>query len=58
MVAENEIARGPNDARLHDKFGYELDVDLARRKAERILGPHGGASEAETMARARRPDHR
>jgi glutathione S-transferase len=38
MVAENEIARGPNDARLHDKFGYDLDVDLARRKAERILG--------------------
>ena len=38
MVGENEIARGPNDARLHDKFGYELDVDLARRKAARILG--------------------
>ena len=37
MVAENEIARGPNDARLHDKFGYDLDVHLARRKAERIL---------------------
>ena len=38
MVAENEIARGPNDARLHYKFGDDLDVDLARRKAERILG--------------------
>jgi glutathione S-transferase len=38
MVAENEIARGPNDARLHDKFGYQLDVDLARKKSERILG--------------------
>lgn len=38
MVAENEIARGPNDARLHDKFGYDLDVGLARRKAARILG--------------------
>jgi glutathione S-transferase len=38
MVAENEIARGPNDARLHDKFGYKLDVDLARRKAAHILG--------------------
>ena len=37
MVAENEIARGPNDARLHDKFGYDLDAHLARRKAERIL---------------------
>ena len=38
MVAENEIARGPNDARLHDKFGYKLDVKLAREKADRILG--------------------
>jgi glutathione S-transferase len=38
MVAENEIARGPNDARLHDKFGYKLDVDLARSKSARILG--------------------
>lgn len=38
MVAENEIARGPNDARLHDKFGYKLDVDVARRNAARILG--------------------
>jgi glutathione S-transferase len=38
MVAENEIARGPNDARLHDKFGYPLDVDRAREKSARILG--------------------
>jgi glutathione S-transferase len=37
MVAENEIARGPNDARLHDKFGYKLDVAAARHKAERVL---------------------
>lgn len=37
MVAENEIARGPNDARLHDKFGYKLDVAAAREKAVRIL---------------------
>ncbi|MFN0217492.1 MAG: glutathione S-transferase family protein [Hyphomicrobium sp.] len=37
-VASNEIARGPNDARLHDKFGYKLDVNLAREKAARILG--------------------
>jgi hypothetical protein len=27
-VAENEVARGPNDARLHDKFGYKLKVPL------------------------------
>ncbi|WP_045835745.1 glutathione S-transferase family protein [Hyphomicrobium sp. 99] len=38
MVAENEIARGPNDARLHDKFGYKLDADAARSKAKHILG--------------------
>ncbi|MBY0561386.1 glutathione S-transferase [Hyphomicrobium sp.] len=37
MTAANEIARGPNDARLHDKFGYDLDVDLARKKARRVL---------------------
>ncbi len=38
MVAENEIARGPADARLHDKFGIKLDVAAAREKAARILG--------------------
>lgn len=38
MVAENEIARGPNDARLHNKFGYALDVEAARAKAASILG--------------------
>jgi glutathione S-transferase len=37
MVAENEIARGPNDARLHDKFGYELDHDAAVKRSTRIL---------------------
>ena len=37
MVAENEIARGPNDARLHDAFGYELDVEVARSKTVHIL---------------------
>lgn len=37
MVAENEIARGSNDARLHDKFGYEIDVEEARLKAARVL---------------------
>lgn len=38
MVAESEIARGPNDARLHDKFGFPLDIDKARENAARILG--------------------
>ena len=37
MVAENEIARGPNDARLHDKFGFKLDVDIARSKTVHIF---------------------
>jgi len=37
MVAENEIARGPNDARLERKFGYKLDGDKAREKSARIL---------------------
>lgn len=38
MVAENEVARGPGDARLHDKFGYRLDVAAAREKSSRLLG--------------------
>jgi len=38
MVAENEIARGPNDARLHDKFGVPVDVEAAREKAKRVFG--------------------
>lgn len=37
LTAENEIARGPGDARLHDKFGYALDFAAARDKAKRIL---------------------
>lgn len=37
MFAENEVARGPNDARLHDKFGFKLDVAAARAKSERLL---------------------
>ncbi|MTD95031.1 glutathione S-transferase [Hyphomicrobium sp. xq] len=38
MVAENEIARGPNDARLHDKFGYKLDIQRARSNTAHVLG--------------------
>lgn len=38
MVAENEVARGPNDARLHDKFGFKLDANAAREKSTRLLG--------------------
>ena len=37
MAAENEIARGPNDARLHVKFGVPLDHELALVRTSRIL---------------------
>lgn len=37
MVAENEIPRGPGDARLHDKFKMDIDIAVAREKAARIL---------------------
>ncbi|RXJ72860.1 glutathione S-transferase [Veronia nyctiphanis] len=33
----NEIARGPNDARLHDLFEVPLDVAEARDKARAVL---------------------
>ena len=36
-TAANEIAHGPNDARLIDKFGYELDKDAAIKMSNRIL---------------------
>lgn len=38
MTAGNDIARAQNDARLHDKFGYALDVEKARANSQRILG--------------------
>lgn len=37
MVGGNEIMRGPNDARLQQKFGYDIDHALAKTKAARIL---------------------
>jgi glutathione S-transferase len=37
MVAENEIARGPGDARLHDKFGRDIDIMAAREKSKHVL---------------------
>jgi len=37
MVAENEIARGPNDARLHDLFSYELDHATAVKISTKVL---------------------
>ncbi|MFD2176203.1 glutathione S-transferase family protein [Veronia pacifica] len=33
----NEIARGPNDARLHDLFSVDVDVEKARGSAEEVL---------------------
>ncbi len=37
MVAENEIARGPAEARRHDKFGRKLDIAAARDNAKNVL---------------------
>lgn len=36
-TAANEIARGPNDARLNKKFGFAVDLKTAQQKAESIL---------------------
>ena len=36
-TAANEIARGPNDARLNRKFGFAVDLEIAQQKAESIL---------------------
>ncbi|MBV6621384.1 MAG: glutathione S-transferase [Rivularia sp. (in: Bacteria)] len=36
-TAANEIARGPADARVGTKFGFGINVDIARQKAEKIL---------------------
>lgn len=36
-TAANDVARGPNDARLHDLFGYELDVGKARAQGKKLL---------------------
>ncbi len=55
FVAGNEIARGPNDARLHDKFGYKLDVTLAREKAARILTLMDGHLASHTWLALERP---
>jgi glutathione S-transferase len=37
MVAENEVARGLADARLHDKFGRDIDIAAARDKSRSLL---------------------
>ena len=36
-TAANEIARGPNDARLNQKFGFAINLEAAQQKAESIL---------------------
>jgi len=36
-TASNDVARGPNDARLHDLFGYKLHITRAREHAARLL---------------------
>lgn len=37
-TAANEVARGPNDLRLHYKFGRQLDPVAARQICERLYG--------------------
>ena len=37
-TAANEVARGPNDLRLHYKFGRQLDLAAARQTCERLYG--------------------
>ena len=37
-TAANEICHGPNNARLVDKFGYDLDKNRALAISDRILG--------------------
>ena len=51
MVAENEIARGPNDARLHDKFGFERRCCCGAREGQAHFRPDGIASRQERLAR-------
>ena len=36
-TAANDIARGPNDARLNQKFGIDVNLEAAQRKAKSIL---------------------
>ena len=38
FTASNEIARGPNAARLHRKFGKPLDYDTALAVAAEVMG--------------------
>ena len=37
-TAANEVARGPNDLRLHYKFGRQLDLAVAQQITERLYG--------------------
>lgn len=36
-TAANDVARGPNDARLHDLFSYKLDIVKARHQSQHVL---------------------
>src|SRR5690606_22922617 len=37
-TAANEVARGPNDLRLHYRFGRQLDLVQAQQITERLYG--------------------
>ncbi|NET37799.1 MAG: glutathione S-transferase [Cyanothece sp. SIO1E1] len=36
-IASHEIAQGPNSARLNQKFGYDIDLQMAQQKAHTII---------------------
>ncbi len=36
-IAANEIAHGPNAARLHQRFGAEIDLQAAQQRASKII---------------------
>lgn len=55
MIASNEVARGPNDARLAQRFGYDLDTDKAREKSARLLGIMDGHLERNEFLALGRP---
>lgn len=54
-TAANDVARGPNDARLREKFGYDLDAERARAKAAHVLAILNDRLEARAWLELGRP---
>ncbi len=51
----NEIYHGPNIARLHDKFGFDFDVEQARDRSHGILRLFEAHLESREWLELRRP---